>query len=138
MNPYRTLFIALVLALATTTLQAQAEKPPIPTADEVLARMQENLNLTPQQVAEIEPILGNNMIEAQLLRDAIREAATRQERFEFFKQLRELQRDTREQIGLILTEEQKATAREIIQEKLRSSPRGRALMESRQFRGFEE
>jgi Spy/CpxP family protein refolding chaperone len=108
----------------TPMLPAQTEAP------RRVEQFQTRLNLTPEQVAQIRPILEEEAAKLREIRAKYEGSTTRRDRARMLRELRDVQQSIEKRITPILTKEQQAEWKKIREER-RAELRDRAAEKGR-------
>ncbi|GAK56451.1 hypothetical protein U27_03413 [Candidatus Vecturithrix granuli] len=127
---YRTACIAMMMiglisgvVLAQPTRPEQPPKPP--TVEEIVSQLQEQLNLTNEQVEQVRPIFEEEFEKREELFQKNRGQGQRPEsRKALDEEFQKLQEETEKQLEEILTEEQMALYRKMLEERRPPQPQG--------------
>lgn len=123
---YRTTCLAMLLiglvsgvVLAQPTRPEQPSKPP--TVEEIVSQLQEQLNLTDEQVEQIRPIFEEEFEKREELFQKNRGQGP-ESRKALDTEFQKLQEETEKQLEEIFTEEQMALYRKMLEERQKQQP----------------
>ena|SRR5262245_34169974 len=121
----RVVAVAALLTGAAAAGQQPSPAPAVPEAlRERLGEIRDRLQLTPEQVAQIKPILEEEAQRLKAVLDKHQGATSRRAKLKMLREMRPIQEDARERITPLLTPEQRTEWKKI-REELRAEAKER-------------
>ena len=96
--------IGILIVMFSVAASGHAQGYQQPSADDLIKKMKEQINLTDQEASKVKPILESDIQQRQAIRDQAENQEIDQETMR--TQLRELRNDTESQLSRYLSEEQ--------------------------------